>query len=204
MPLGTQEFKKYLKVSQGKIRLEVQEGTEGAEQRKVTNPSTGEQKIKHELTWTYIIGKIQSIELRESTQYGDSWSVEIDDGKEVFNLQINAATKQADDFLGRLPNIDFDKEVKISVYPSGKKKLATGLTMYQGEEKIPNYFVAYDGEKFLTKNGYPERKDDLDKDDYKIYMIQVRKFLKNYTLENVIPTLSGLETTNLPDDEIPF
>lgn len=204
MPLGTQEFKKYLKVSQGKIRLEVPEGTEGAGKRKVTNPSTGEQKIKHELTWTYIVGKITSINLQESMTYGDSWNVEIDDGKETFALQLTANSRQADDLLGRLPNVDFSKEVKISVYPAGKSKQATGLTIYQGEEKIPNYFVVYDGEKFLTKNGYPDRADNLDKDDYKIYMIQVRKFLKKHTLENIIPSLSNEAETVVEPDDLPF
>ena len=204
MPLGTQEFKKYLKVSQGKIRLEVQEDTEGAEKRKVTNPSTGEIKIKYELTWTYIVGKITNIELRESDQYGNSWSVEVDDGKGTFNLQLNDSTKHSDDLLGRLPNIDFSKEVKISVYPSGQKKQATGVAIYQGEDKIPNFFIAKNGDEWISKNGFPELKKDLDKDDYKIHMIKVRKFLKKYTLENVIPRLQQPEKAVVEDDDLPF
>ena len=209
MGLGTQEFKKYLKISQGKIRLEVAEGTEGAEKREVTNPTTNEKKTKHELCWNYIVGKIKSIEFRESPQYGNSWSMEIDDGKESFNLQWNDSTRHCDDILGRLPNLDFNEEVKISTYPAGKTKKATGVAMFQGKEKIPNYFVAYVGEgddvKKVTKNGYPEANDKMDKDDYKIYMIQVRKFLKKYTLDKVIPNLEvDLPSSVAVEDDLPF
>lgn len=199
-----------MKIANGKIRIEVPEGTEGASKREVTNPTNGEKKVKIELCYDYIQGKITNIEYREHERYGSSWSIEIDDGKELFNLQVNDKTKTSIDILCRLPNLDFDEEVKISTYPTGMNKRATGVAMYQ-DDKIPNFFVAKIGDEIVFKNGYPESKGKLDKDEYQIYQIQVRKFLKEYTLKNVIPKLNKANEVKVVDgddfntpDDLPF
>jgi hypothetical protein len=143
--------------------------------------------------------------------------VSLSDG-EVISMIIDSG--YAIDFMKKLPNIDLGKDVILNAYswiPPGKLKLRKGITIIQNGEKIKNFF--WDGTNNL--NGLPEREKEISAmttDDWKIFFIKEKQFLKNYieanivpklqwtakgTAENYEPTEEYVEETS-PVDDIPF
>jgi hypothetical protein len=57
--------------------------------------------------------------------------------------------------------------------------------------KLDSYFHAKDGAgKTIVKNGFPQPEGDTrdyTQDDWKVFYLQVRRFLVNYTKEHVCP-----------------
>jgi hypothetical protein len=96
-------------------------------------------------------------------------------------LSMNTESRYFQDFAKRVRNIDFNKEVFLSPYdfePEKDKRL-TGVSIKQGGEKIENYY--WDPTEKAVCNGFPEPKDanNYSKDDWKVFFIDVRKFLVN-------------------------
>ena len=181
----------------GKIRVKVEEGTEGAERREYKTPA-GVEGVKHELVYDRLSGVIKNISISEK-----EWGKMIDISIDGVNLSLNVDTKYAQSIMERLPAIKIDQELQIVPYdfePEGKKR--TGVNIYQGE-KINSYYR--DGKKAL--NGFPtpdNNGEGFDKDDWKIFFTQVKKFLVTETekfIEKNIPEIDQ-QITEKDTDEI--
>lgn len=204
MGLEAKKEGNYLSIISGSIRKQVSKGTDGAVIRKYET-SDGKTGEKYELIYSAITGKINDISFHDS-EFGKQMSIQIVDGGDVYNLQMSLNQAYAEDLMRKLPNVDLTKEVKLSPYDflddnSGKNR--KGITVYQGDNKIENYF--WDNEKREPKNGLPQPegdKDTYDKDDWKMYYIKVRKFLEKYIQENVIPKLPN-QLESVTDDNYP-
>lgn len=185
MALETIEKKNFISIlsSDATFRKVVPEGTEGATVREYET-STGEKGTKCELIFQRMRGMIGAVSFVD-TDFGKLLQIEIDGD----TLSLSTAQAFGEDFMKKLPNIDLKKEVVLSPYnfDDEKGKNKKGLTVYQDENKIENYF--YDTEKKEVSNGYPAIEGDtksFDSDDWKIYFMKARKFLIAYTAEHFV------------------
>lgn len=173
-------------ISDGSIRVKVDEGTPGAVRRDY-ELADGTKGTKFELKYSEIVGKIVNVEFYEG-DYGKNIITTIDDGKDKIALSLSTAGNFGEDFMKKLPNIDFGKEVRIVPYSftDDKKKIRKGITVYQEGNKITSFFSGKDNEP-LHDFPQPEKTEGMDSDDWKIYFMQARKFLIKYLEENIIP-----------------
>lgn len=178
----------FLNVTQGRIRLTVDENTPGAKKREWETPD-GKHGVKWEKVFSKISGIINKIEFKEG-EYGEQINVTVDCKGETFILTMQSNSRYAIDFMKRLPGIDINREVELTPYDvedNGKRN--TGIKLVQDKEVFRNFFWDYEEKKSV--NGFPKMTiDHPDKDDWKVFFIGVKKFLKEYTLEKVVPKIS--------------
>lgn len=169
-------------LSDGKLHQRVEEGTPGAVEREYKRDVkdekgkvTGEETVKvHELVHTAATGMITNMYFQKG-QFGENLIVEIDDDGAI---SFTGSQSYGEQLLRKLPNIDLSKPVTISPYNFTKNgKSNKGVTITQDEVKLQDYYFDYD--KKVSQNGLPEFDGDKDdSNDWKLYFLQVNKFLK--------------------------
>lgn len=185
----------------GMIRVKADKETPGAKYREYET-SDGTKGSKYELEYSELSGKIIGLEFFDG-DYGKVLQVKVKDGDEVIVLCLTVSSNFCEDFMKKLPNVDLSKEVTIKPYSFEDKitkKLKKGVTIIQGEEKAANFFIKDLGDnKYGLTNGYPapEKDKTYDKEDWKIYFMQARKFLVNYITENIIPKINEVEKIDI-------
>lgn len=197
MPLGQSEQKTYLTIAYGKLRKKAKEGDAGA----VWREFEGKGSWAHEYQW--IEGTITKIYYKESKEYGNSYEVTMDDGKELYNISFKENSRYCQDFLVKLPNINLAHPVKINPYAmkdeQGNDK--HGTSVQQNGEKLKNFFSQKEGEAWIYRYGFPEpKKPKLSDKEWKIYLIEIQCFLMDYVKANIIPKLND-PATKLGIDE---
>lgn len=188
---GNIENKTYAYVlSDGFIRVKVEEGTEGAIERAYDTPS-GESGTKFELVFAKLEGIIKRIGFKE-TEFGKFLEVDVQDSKDekATCLSLNVENSFAQDLMKKIPNIRIGERLTLVPYSMDKKetgKTKRGITVYQDNKKVQSFF--YDPKTKQNINGFPsvdeEKAKTYDKDDWKIYFLSVKKFLVKNTEENV-------------------
>lgn len=169
-------------LSDGKLHQRVEADTTGAVERTYKRDIkddkgkiTGEEDVTvHELIHTSATGLITNMYFQKGN-YGENLIVEIDnDGA----ISFNSNQSYGEQLLRKLPNIDLSKPVTISPYNFTKNgKSNKGVTILQDEVKLQDYYFDYD--KKVSQNGLPEFDGDKDdSNDWKLYFLQVNKFLK--------------------------
>jgi hypothetical protein len=182
--------------SDGTLRLVVPEGTEGAKLREYET-SDGKKGSKWELTFKSLSGKITNLQMYEG-DYGKNLLVTLsyDGGEDT--ISFNTASPYGEDFMKKLPNINLDEFITVTPYSflDDAGKTRRGVTVTQGDVKLSNYF--YDPEKKKNLHKFPTPEGDtskFSKDDWKIYFLQTRKFLVEYTEEKFLPTFAHMNPT---------
>lgn len=167
--------KKFLTVlSDGAFHQTVNEGTEGAVLRTYKDKEDVEHK-KYELVFSEAEGIITNIAFHDG-EFGRSINIELDNEGIV---SLGTSSNYGEDFMKKLPNIDLKQSVRLVPYSfedGGKSK--KGITVYQNEVKLGNYY--YDVEAKGATKGMPEPEGDTSKfrsDDWKMHFMVVRKFL---------------------------
>lgn len=198
MSMTKSETKNFVSVlADGLLHMTVPEGTEGAVKREYET-SDGKKGSKFELVYKDISGMISKVGFFEG-DYGKSLQLTITDGdEEPVVLSLPTASNYGEDMMKKLPNVDMDKPVKIVPYSftDDKGKAKKGVTVYQDEQKIQNYY--YDAKKEKNINGYPEvkkTKKPFTKDQWKMYFMECRMFLIEQIEEKF-----GLEKKDSLDD----
>ena len=149
----------------------------------------GSSGVKYEHVYNNLRGKISAVEFFEG-EYGEQLVVTIDG----VALAMPLKGSFSEDLMQKFPNIDFGEEVNFVPYSLQQgEKSRKGITVYQGKGKIQSFF--WDGIQKKNINGFPEpdRSKKYSKDDWHIYYIGVKNFLKDYALNNVIPKISSEE-----------
>ena len=140
----------WLSVVKGTLTQRVKAGTENAVERVIEKgPNAG--STVHELRYNFVEGKLERIYIQD-TEYGKSWVFVVDDGQKAYNLTVGYSSGYAVGLLGRLPNVDLSKDIKIkSFYIKGDDDKYRGyLTIEQGGQKVERAFTKED------PNGCPE------------------------------------------------
>jgi hypothetical protein len=185
--------------SDGTLRLAVPEGTEGAVRRDYET-SDGKKGTKWELTFKSLCGRITNMQMFEG-DYGKNLLVTLSYEGGSDTISFNTTTPFGEDFMKKLPNINLDEFVTIAPYnftdEAGKTR--KGVTVTQGDTKLQNYFsemTEKDGEKtYKNLYGYPmPTGKEEDKDDWKIYFTQCRKFLVKNVEEKFLPAYTHMIT----------
>jgi hypothetical protein len=184
-------------LSDGKIRVSVPEGTEGAIKREyeTSDKKTG---VKYELVFTELIGKVTKVGFREGT-YGTNLEITLEKNNETpVVLSLGTSSNYGEDAMKKIFNVDLTKAVKIVPFAfeddKGKKKKGVTIWQYNTElgknERVENYF--YDKEAKANINGYPEPKKKITKsnpegklstDQWKIHFAECREFLMEQVRE---------------------
>ena len=187
-------------LSDGTLRLAVPEGTEGAVRREYET-SDGKKGVKFELPYKSLCGKITNMQMFEG-DYGKNLLVTFTYEGGADTISFNTTSPFGEDFMKKLPNINLDEFVTVSGYSfvddNGKSR--KGVTVTQGDVKLSNYF--YDAEKKKNLHKYPEPEGDTgkyDKDDWKIYFTQCRKFLVKNVEEKFLPAYAHMITGTTVD-----
>jgi len=186
----------------------------------------GVKSVKYELKYSALFGKIENIFFKDG-DFGKTVNIVLEPNEEGKNpiIQLSTATNYGEDFLKKLPNIDLAKEVRLMPFAftaedSGKEVRGISITHRNPDtgkftDKIEAFF--YDSkEKKALVDGYPEPQGDTkkyDKEDWKIFYLQVRKFMIKYAEEKVLSKFSKINseekaieypTAEINPDDIPF
>ena len=180
MGLGQRTIKgKYLSIIQGNLREKSTQDNPDAIRRDYETPS-GEKGTKYELVYPNLTGKITGVEFKTG-EYEEQIVITVEDDQ-TYIVQMISSSRYAIDFMQKLPNVNLKEEIKITPYDfeDEKGRRMTGVSLQQGEEKLKSYY--WDGKKNV--NGIPEmEKANPDKDDWKVFFIELKKFLKAETIK---------------------
>lgn len=168
--------------------------------------------VAYEETYDAMRGKIVGIAIRDHEQYGRSIAVTLrqENGAEgIFTTGTSGQYGMT--LMERLPNVDLDKEVRISAYAKqvgDNKRYTTFLD--QGDTKVESFFKKWNDEKkqFILENGYPEV-DEKEKKKYgdkfwsQRYFPECSVFLVEYIEENIIPKIDVSEVVNDDVEVVP-
>lgn len=147
-------------LADGKIHVNVPEGTEGAVEREYET-SDGKKGTKLELVYTELNGIIQKIDFHEG-DYGINLQIVVgeEDDEKPITLSLSTESNFGEDMMKKLPNINLKKPVTLAPFSfdndKGKKQRGISVTQLnkKGEpEKILNFY--FDPEKKVVINGYP-------------------------------------------------
>jgi len=226
-----QSDKLFITIAEGALRQSVPEGTPDAQKR--TWQAGGKSGVKNELVYNAVVGMITDVTFYDGEHEGKKFQtlniqLDAEEGAPAPVISAGIDTKYAGDLMKKLPNVNFDEEVRIrpfSYIPNGKEKPTTGVELMQRDpvtgnftKKVESFFDSYDeqAKKFISKNGLPTPQGDVTRyvsDDWKIYFLQVKRFLVDYTKENIsarfqvanLPKPVEYDKTNgMNPDDIPF
>ena len=177
----------FLKVFDGEIRQKVSSETEGAVERTQKN---GE--VVYEKKFNTLMGTLKKIILlpRKREDYDDQWGFVINDGLNEYVLTLGYESGLACSFLFRLPNLNFERPLKLKTYWIEKNKGAgdyrPSLAIHQDGKKI---------ERFFTKDephGLPEWKTVMISNKKHYDRSEMMAFLQKMVDEKVNPKLAEL------------
>jgi len=195
--------KTYYTIVGGSFRVQVSKDDPTAVMREWESADGKERGVKYERIVNALFGLIEEVSFAD-TKYGMQVYIKLDFNEKQQQpiIALNMASREAEDFLKRLPNIDLSKEVRLRPFNFEDRQSheeVRGMEVMQPNEqgefktKITNFFR--DAEKKENINGFPNPEGetaDYSKDDWKIYFLSARKFLINYTKENICPKFRDL------------
>lgn len=199
---------KYYSIVSGSFRVQVPQDHPEAVRRDWKSADGKSSGTKYERIVNALFGRIEEISFHDG-EYGMQVFIKLDENDDGENpiIALSTSSREAEDFLKKLPNINLSKEVKLRPFnfEGSEGDEVRGMEILQQDEndqfkvKITNFFR--DTEKKININGFPNPDPDTDysKDDWKIYFLSARKFLINYTISKIIPKFQNPEHNK--DDE---
>lgn len=187
-------------ISDGTIRIKCDESDPKAIKRnyelKDGTKGTKIERVYHELS-----GFINFINFYEG-DYGKTLQVTVIDNNEEIILSMGVISNFAEDLMKKIPNIDLSEKVIFRPYSfeDDIKKLRKGITILQNNKKIKSFFHDENNDPI---NGYPSLTKDIkeyDKEDWKIYFINTRKFLEQYIKINIISKIEQIKIAPLTNE----
>jgi len=165
----------------------------------------------HEKDVQALFGKIENVSIYEG-DFGKNLNITLDPNEdgEIPVASFVLDSRDGEDVMRKLPNVDFSKEVKIAPYrftPEGETKEKSGVSIFQQDEngyfkvKIENYF--WDGKTNL--HGMPSIDwEGATEADKKIHFIKVNAFLFDFLEKKILPKFSDKEEKPIeyPENDI--
>ena len=137
--------------------------------------------VKWEIPYKNLSGKLSKMMFKDS-DYGEQFVLELVDGKETYHITMWTDSRYFADFAKKLPNINLAEDFELNPFDFKTKegKQLRWMSIKQDWTKVESYY--WDAEKKKTLHKMPEvSKEDAkgyDKDDWKMFFIKVKKFLK--------------------------
>lgn len=195
----TQEKKNYVSIlsSDATLRMVVPTGTPDSVVR-TYETSDGKTGTKTELVFNKMSGKITDISFFDG-DFGKLLQLDITDDAGTLTLSVNTAQNYGEDLMKKIPSLDLSKGVEFAPYSfiDDNGKTRKGVTVTQEGKKIQNFFYDIANKKNLYDYPTPTG-SEKDKDDWKVYFIQARKFLVAY-IEKNFPTKNTPKVVNADD-----
>ena len=200
--------KTFLTINDGNIKQAAKEDTPGAVKRE-WEAKDGTKGEKWELSYPNVSGNIVGLNYKDG-DFGTSLMVDIQDGSEIYSLQISTKSRYYDDLAKKIKSIDLEKPVELAPYnfEGDNAKRFTGVSVKQGGEKVMNYY--YDGKKSINKMPKVDEDElkDMGKDYWTIYFVKVGSFLKKEIEGIKVPEAKVVEkSVDIDEDEaqpLPF
>ena len=175
--------------------------------------ANGNKQVKHELVYDGVSGRVVGMSFKEG-KFGEQFTLVIQDGDEKFEIHMPTSGKYFADFGKKIPNVNLNEDIEFTPYSlvNDAGKTLQGVTIRQNGEKLTSYF--WNGKKSI--NGMPDvtkaERSGYDSDDWKMFFIKVKKFLKKTIQAIEIPTVEvgSRKTTPKPEvkeedeDTLPF
>lgn len=194
--------KKYYSIAQGEFVLPVPKGTDGSRVR--AWEAGGRSGEKTELPFRSLTGYITGVNFYQGEVDGSKFTnlnitLDQDENGKTPVISIGVDTKYCKDIMKKLPKADLKEEIRFrpfSFTPDGEDKNITGVELLQRDgtgqfnKKVTSFFHKKEGEKWVATNSFPVPEGDVDtytSDDWKVYGIQVKKFLMNYIQTHITP-----------------
>lgn len=192
MGLGNRERRNYLKLSKGKLRMFVKEGTPGAVKVPVTDDAGNVTHYNHELQWDNISGKVMAAKIMAngaSDKYPDNFCLFMDDEYgEHYIVQVSTKSGLYTKLLNKLSNpaIDWNKPIKLEAYYFESENRAAVVVIQDGQKIEPLFTKENPG----AMPKFPENVVDsngkiINKDKWEMYLIELRVFLSDYFFGHV-------------------
>ncbi len=186
-------------LADGKFHETVDKNTEGAVEREyeTSDKKTGS---KWELVYKDVSNVLITNVQFHTGDFGENLQLTLTEGDNEVVLSVSTASRFGENLLRKLPALDFSKVVAIKPYSflDEKEKMVQGVNFYQNGDKVMSFFQDEDKKNL---HGFPSPEGDttsFDNDDWKIYFLQVRKFLVNYAKENIASKFSQEKTVSVP------
>lgn len=187
--LNPVDKKRYLSIKKdGVFHETVPKGTEGAVYREY-ELKDGTKAGKDEMLYKDISNLFIKNIYFEDSEFGENILTTFTDGEKEVTWSENTSTNFGSDWMKRLPNLDFTAKVSVKPYSfvDDRGKLKKGVSVYQ-HDKIADYF--YDWDKREELHGFPKvpkAREEMKTDDWKLYFLQVKMFLVDYTKREIVP-----------------
>lgn len=191
----------YYTIIDGTFRTQVPADSEGAIRRDWVSKDGTKSGTKYERHVNALIGKITNVQFFDG-DFGQQLviSLDADEAGRVPRIALQVASREAEDVMKKLPAVDMTKEVRFRpfAFKDDKDREVRGIEMAHAgadgkwTEKITNFFK--DPETSENRNGFPAPKDEdtsgYTADQWKLYFLECRIFLVNYTKEKVAPKIA--------------
>lgn len=159
----------FMGIFAGKLTIRAKEGDEGAVARENKNGV----KV-WEFHYPKFTGTLVNVECIKHEKMGYQYVISLDDIGTTYKLSVAVESKYGDNFACKLLSLKKGDTLTIAPYDfekDGRKNV--GLSIVRGGEKIPALITKE------TPNGRPQPEaEKMDEEDYKVYMIKVRKFYR--------------------------
>lgn len=154
------------KASIGCLAIKANSDTPKAKPRTYKDQKTEEEKTVWELRYKSLRGMLVGIEVDTTGDYGTQLKLTIRDGIDdlIFAVPLNKGWGQK--IAEAIPNVDLEKEVVFTAYgdftTDDGKEIQAGVSLKQGDEKVPSKFNTYDEKKktWVVSEGFPEVDQD--------------------------------------------
>jgi hypothetical protein len=191
----------YFYIVEGRLKTQTSKDNPNAINRSGTVGDTA--YSKWEINIDSLDGLITNVFVKDQ-EFGRILNIIIEDGDEHMTLQTSVENNYASDFLRKALNIDYTKKVEIRSYSleTDNGKVKNGFYIKQDGEKILNYY--YNPVTKENINGMPEPEkpnNNMDKDDWKVYFINVRKFLTLMLDEQLKEIIKKAQPLYVPDSD---
>lgn len=182
-------------LADGKIHVNVEEGTEGAVPRYYATEADKEEGkdkksgVKHELIYTELSGVITKVDFHEGN-YGTNLLLTVEDedageDEKPVTLSLSTESNFGEDVMKKLPAIDLKKPVTFVPYSfedKGKKKRGITITQLNKKTKEPEKITSFYQKDKDVINGYPKppvfkKGAKVQKSVWRKYFGEVREFL---------------------------
>lgn len=203
MPAVQDDFsdnKPFLSISGGKLRRKVEEGTPGA----VARINKNNEQV-YELVYPGWSGTVHDWEVA-SNDFGDQLRVTFDDAV----LTMNVESAYFRDFVRKFASADKHRAVTVKPYDfvTDEGKRMTGLNIFQGENKLDDYFSKKTESGWVAMHGFPEE------EDWDIKKVLIKKFYIAYVGLNPLNTIGDqpkqeleakeMEAKEINLDDVPY